>query len=109
IDWNPRFVVKHEDDGPRIYAYYQQRWSEPDPTPAPGVEVVASQEKRPAPLQYVSLNNLLLERVTTSAWEQAGFLTDVLLDWSAQRATHALVSPQFTPLARPDEKWFAIP
>lgn len=109
IDWNPRFAVKYEDDGARIYAYYQQRWSEPDPTPAPGVEVVASKEARPPPLRFVSLNNLLLERVTASGWEQAGFLTDFLLDWSVQRATHALVSPQFTPLARPDEKWFAIP
>jgi sporulation protein YlmC with PRC-barrel domain len=109
IDWNPRFVVKNEGDGARIYAYYQQRWSEPDPTPAAGVEVVASKKDRPPPLQYVSLNDLLLERVTTPAWEQAGFVTDILLDWSVQRATHALVSPQFTPLARPDQKWFAIP
>ena len=109
IDGNPRYAVKNDGDGARIYAYYQERWSESDPTPAPGLEVVASKEDRPPPLRFVSLNNLLLERVTALGWEQAGFLTDFLLDWSVQRATHALVSPQFTPLERPDEKWFAIP
>jgi len=112
IDWDPKLIVQNTGDGPRIYGYYQQQWAEPEPIPEPGLEVVASRKKdnaTPPPVQYVSLKDMLLDRVTTPAWEQAGFLSDFIIDWSAQRATHALVSPQFTPLARPDEMWFAIP
>jgi len=109
IDWDPKLIVKNTEDGARIYAYYQQRWAEPEPDPEPGLQVVATKKETAPPLQYVSLKDLLLNRVTTSAWEQAGYLNDFLIDWTAQRATHALVLPQFTPLAPPDAMWFAIP
>jgi len=51
----------------------------------------------------------LLKRIAAPAWQHEGFLNDFLLDWASQRVTHALISPQFPPLAAPDQMWFAVP
>lgn len=114
LEWNAARVIKHDTDGPQVYGYYQQQWAKPAlEAAADGDEnaVVAAPTEpgtREAE-QYVSLSELLLHRVVTPATEQPGFVRDFVLDWSAGRATYALVSPTFTPAVEPEETWFAIP
>jgi hypothetical protein len=109
LDWDGALVIKNTEEGGRIYGYYQQAWREPDPGPPWGMPVVAPSEGAKPPARYVSLKNLLLQRVETNGREHAGYIQGFLIDWSAKRATHALVSSQFTPLAQSDANWFAIP
>lgn len=109
LDWDSVLVIKNTREGSEIYGYYQQPWREPEPLPPWGVEAVAPRANGSPPERYVSLKKLLLDRVVTPAWEQAGYVRDFLLDWPARRATHALVSPRFTPLASEQEAWFAVP
>jgi sporulation protein YlmC with PRC-barrel domain len=110
LDWDAALVIKHTSEGERIYGYYQQAWQEPDPTPPWGMTVVAPPaDVRERPARYVSLKDILLHRVVTPVGHQAGFVRDFLVDWTRRYATHALVSPRFTPLAKPDAMWLAIP
>lgn len=109
LDWDGALVIKNTEEGGRIYGYYQQAWREPDAGPPWGMTIVAPPKGVAPAARYVSLKNLLLERVETNGRQQAGYLRGFLIDWSAKRATHALVSSQFTPLGRPEGKWFAIP
>lgn len=109
LDWESALVIKNTREGSEIYGYYQQPWREPDPLPPWGVEAVVPSESGALPERYVSLKELLLDRVATPAWQQVGYVRDFLLDWPARRATHALVSPRFTPVASEQEAWFAVP
>ena len=118
LDWNAVQVVQRTESGEKILGYYHRDWlglpppepprrgAQPDPEAAP---LPATQsDGRPIPT-YVSIQRQLSKRVTTPAWDQDGFLNDFLVDWTAKRVTHALVSPQFPPLAAPTDLWFAIP
>lgn len=109
LDWNGALVIKNTEEGGRIYGYYQQAWNEPEPGATWGMTVVAQPKGATPAARYVSLKKLLLERVETNGRQQAGYIRGFLIDWSAKRATHALVSSQFTPSARRDATWFAIP
>jgi sporulation protein YlmC with PRC-barrel domain len=110
LDWDSALVIKHTREGGRIYGYYQQAWQEPDPTRPWGMTVIAPPaDAREAPARYVSLKDLLLHRVATPGGQQAGYVRDFLIDWTRRYATHALVSPRFTPLRVPDAMWLAIP
>jgi hypothetical protein len=109
LDWDAALVIKQTHEGRRIYGYYQHAWREPDPARPWGMTVVAPPTDSAPAARYVSLKKLLLNRVITPAAQQAGFVRDFLIDWTQPRATHALVSPRFTPLAQPDAMWLAIP
>ena len=109
LDWDGALVIKNTEAGGRIYGYYQQAWRDPDPGSPWGMTVVAPQKEAAPAARYVSLKNLMLERVETKGRQQVGYIRGFRIDWSAKRATHALVSSQFTPLGRPEGKWFAIP
>ena len=109
IDWNGAMVIKNSAEGEKIYGFYQQRWEEPPDRAETPMAIVAPRQPAALAARYVSLKKLLLDRVSTVAWEQAGFVRDFLLDWPGHRASHALVSPEFTPLATPEKLWFAIP
>lgn len=110
LDWDTSLLVKQTGEGARIYGYYQQAWREPDPAPPWFMRIVGREgQEGERAKRYVPLKKLLLDRVTTAADQQIGFVRDFLLDWADRRVTHALVSPQFTPLAKPDDRWFAVP
>jgi hypothetical protein len=107
LDWEGSLIIAHTDEGERIYGYYQQAWRAPELRAAWGAVVVPSTS--PPPARYVSLKGLLLNRVVINGREQAGYIRDFLIDWSGRRVTHAIVSPQFTPLAQPGSSRFAVP
>jgi sporulation protein YlmC with PRC-barrel domain len=107
LDWEGSLVLAHTGEGERIYGYYQQAWRAPELRAAWGAVAVPSTS--PPPARYISLKGLLLNRVVINGREQAGYIRDFLIDWSAQRATHAIVSPQFTPLAQPGALRYAVP
>lgn len=109
LDWNAELVIKNTAAGGKIYGYYQQAWREPDPEAPWGMQVVAPTAGTPPAQRYVSLKRLLLNRVETHDRRQAGYVRDFLIDWSANHATHALVSPRFLPRKGPDAHWYAIP
>lgn len=109
LDWDAALVIKNTSEGGRIYGFYQQAWVNPDPDAPWGMTVVAPPKGASPPARYVSLKRLLLNRIVTPAGQPAGFVRDFLLRWGDGRATHALVSPRFTPLAREDQMWFAVP
>jgi sporulation protein YlmC with PRC-barrel domain len=109
LDWDAALVIKKTEEGGRIYGFYQQEWVSPDPDAPWGMTVVASPNGTAPVARYVSLKRLLLNRIVTPAGQPAGFVRDFLLNWREGRAIYALVSPTFTPLAREDQKWFAVP
>lgn len=107
LEWNGARVIENTAAGEKIYAYYQQRWLPPEVSP--GWLNVPTPTGTAAPERYVSLKKLLLHRVSTPAGEPTGFVRDFLIDWADHRVTHALVSPQFTPVANGPATWFAVP
>ena len=110
IDWDPKVIAKYTEKGAEIYGFYNQNWLQTAPgAEAPGVNVVAGKKDDKQPVRFVSLNNLVMHRVASPAWETAGFVRGFLLDWNSHRATHALVSRVFDPLPVPNDSWFAIP
>jgi sporulation protein YlmC with PRC-barrel domain len=114
LEWNAARVIKHGTDGPQVVGYYQQQWAKPAPEAAAegdenAVVAAPTEPGTGEAEQYVSLSELVLDRVLTPATEQPGFVRDFVLDWSAGRATYALISSTFTPTPEPEETWFAIP
>ncbi|ACB76620.1 hypothetical protein [Opitutus terrae] len=109
IDWNNVMVVKPTDQGAQVYAFYEQSWLEPPPGVDGPVDLSAKVPDPSKAERYVALKPLLLERVTSQKNEQTGYLSGFLIDWPAHRVTHALVSPRFPPVPKPDEQWFAVP
>lgn len=109
LDWDAELVIQNTADGREIYGFYQQAWHEPDEAPSWGMTVVAQPGDTQAPVRYVSLKNLLLERVVTNGKEHVGYIRDFVLDWTGKRATYALISPQITQPGRPEQMWFAVP
>jgi sporulation protein YlmC with PRC-barrel domain len=107
LEWNGARVIQNTAAGEKIYAYYQQRWLPPDVSP--GWVNVPTPTGTAAPERYVSLKKLLLHRVSTPAGEPTGFIRDFLINWNNGRATHALVSPEFSPAGGRDAAWFAVP
>lgn len=110
LDWDAARVIKNTREGGRIYGYYQQTWREPDPTPPWGMNVTASMDDGTGgDARYVSLKQLLLERVVTNGGQQVGYVNGFVIDWTDMRATHALISPRFRSTGGSPERSFAVP
>jgi len=108
LDWGGLQVTLKTDGGEKIQGSYLQPWIDRKAAPASGKNTARTAPAQPTE-GYVSLSNLQSRRVTVPGWDQDGFLNNFLVDWSAKRVTHALVSPEFPAIARPNEPWYAIP
>lgn len=108
LDWSGLQVTQKTDAGEKIQGSYLQPWIDRKAAPASGKNAARTAPAQPTD-GYVSLSNLQSRRVTVPGWDQDGFLNNFLVDWSAKRVTHALVSPEFPAIARPNEPWYAIP
>lgn len=108
VDWDGVGIIDNTAEGSKVYAFYQQAWRDPDPSRPPGLSAVGSTDQR-RPARYVSLNDLLGNRVVANSRQHVGYIRDFVLDWEGLRATHALISPQFVPPQSSGAEWFAVP
>ena len=112
LDWSGLEITQRTDSGESITGVYKREWVEQqavaagkNKSTAPASAAISSPSSR----EFVSLGRLNLKRVKVPGWDQDGFLNEFLIDWTAKRVTHALVSPEFAPISPLSKPWYAIP